>query len=116
MAADVEEVAPNGGRRGHLAGRWAWPCSSTCAAVDDVAYLQFASVYKDFSDAGDFEQRGRAADQGDRAEAAALGARPRSEPSRTSGGQAINGPTSQGIASCRQCPSDCSVPATAASQ
>ena len=25
-------------------------------AVDEVAYLRFASVYKDFSDAGDFER------------------------------------------------------------
>ena len=36
--------------------RSAWPCSSGCASLDDVAYLRFASVYKGFEDLGDFER------------------------------------------------------------
>ena len=40
-------------------------------SLDEVAYLRFASVYKDFADVGDFEREVGLLDQVDRAQAPA---------------------------------------------
>ncbi len=32
-----------------------WPCSSGSERLDEVAYLRFASVYKNFDAASDFQ-------------------------------------------------------------
>ncbi len=42
--------------RGHHRPTSASRCSSGCASLDEVAYLRFASVYKDFDAAADFQR------------------------------------------------------------
>ena len=59
----VEDGVAPAGLGGRPAPRSASPCSTSSATVDEVAYLRFASVYKNFDAAADFHRETRAARQ-----------------------------------------------------
>ena len=56
LAGAVEDELRLVGGRGRRASRSGWPCSSGSRELDEVAYLRFASVYKGFDDAADFQR------------------------------------------------------------
>ena len=56
LAAEVEESSRLAGRGGVQRPASASPCSTRCATLDEVAYVRFASVYKDFDAAADFQR------------------------------------------------------------
>ena len=56
IADDVEEAMRADGRRPVRPPRSVARCSSGLRPLDEVAYLRFASVYKDFQELNDFER------------------------------------------------------------
>ncbi len=64
LAAEVEETLAPGRPRGDHRGQVGLAVLERLRALDEVAYVRFASVYKGFSDAGDFEREVGDADQG----------------------------------------------------
>ena len=56
----VAEVRPRGGTPERRARSASWPCAG-CAALDAVAYVRFASVYRKFGDIAEFERGAGAA-------------------------------------------------------
>ncbi len=56
MAERIEDKLRLLGWRRHLQRCWSRSARTNFALIDEVAYMRFASVYKNFDDAADFKR------------------------------------------------------------